>query len=119
MTELTDQDYFDKTVKHIIAQGDACKNKSGSCVYRNGSKSCAVGYWIPEGHPAESETGSVDSLVDTYPDLKGVAWPDTEHGVYLALELQRLHDDNIVGTEAFEKGVACIKSEFKQVGILL
>jgi hypothetical protein len=113
MTELTNQEYFDKTVKHIIAQGDACMNNSGcDCVYRNGTKSCAVGYWIPEGYVAENETGCIGALLYNFPELKGIAWPDTEDGYDIACSLQNLHDEDIVGTEYFEKEVNKIKFRF-------
>jgi hypothetical protein len=111
MTELTNQDYFDKTINHIVQQGDACMI-GPHCAYRNGTKSCAVGYWIPEGHMANMSTGGVGSLVGKYQDLKGVAWPDTKNGIHLARALQWLHDENIVGTDLFEKEVNKIKFRF-------
>jgi hypothetical protein len=112
MTKLTEQDYFDKTVNHMVQQGDACM-LNGFCVYRAYSKSCAVGYWIPEGHPAEGEVGGVDSLVNGYSDLEGVAWPATENGIALAGRLQNLHDKDVVGTEDFVEEVDNIRSRFK------
>jgi hypothetical protein len=116
MTELTNQEYFDKTVKHIIAQGSACKlyNESGShCLFKCGSKRCAIGYWIPEEHPILHYTyGGMDTLAKHFPELEGVAWPNTEHGYDLACSLQFLHDLDIVGRKIFEERVNGIKEMY-------
>jgi hypothetical protein len=44
------------------------------CVYqtRNGANRCAVGCFIPDGHPGLKHEGDVESLLTEYPDLKTI-----------------------------------------------
>jgi hypothetical protein len=93
MKTLTMQQYFTETVTYLRTQ-QRCVGDSGACTYLNASGNrCAVGYWLPDGHEALSRLGGIRMLADDYPDLAGVAWPDTERGVDLAYKLQDLHDD--------------------------
>jgi hypothetical protein len=118
MTELTNKYYFDMTVAHIRNQGEACMTDSGLCVYRSGERTCAIGYWIPKGHKspsgllAEDTIGGIHSLRNEFPELEGIAWPDTEHGISLAMDLQNLHDADIVGTESFELNANKIEFDY-------
>lgn len=91
--KLDTQTYFTKTVEYLRTQPTRCVNEAGNCVLRNGKDNrCAVGYWIPDGHPSLSVTGSLSKLVEAHPELAGVAWPDTAEGIRLASALQGLHD---------------------------
>lgn len=87
------QDYFDETIRHLVEQGErSYDRKNEQCSYLNqeGLK-CAVGIHIPDGHDAQYETGDVYEL-EEYSDLAGAAWPDSDKGLLLAYELQKLHD---------------------------
>lgn len=90
--ELTMQRYYDETISYLLEQERAASDR-GHCFYltEDGNK-CAVGYWIPDGHPAQGVIMGVIGLAEIYPDLKGVAWPDHPDGLVLASKLQALHD---------------------------
>jgi hypothetical protein len=92
MSTLTMQRFFTETVDYLRTQ-TRCVNDAGGCVYEDGAGNhCAIGYWIPAGHKALTSTEAVGDLSANYPDLAGVAWPDTGHGLDLARNLQQLHD---------------------------
>ena len=94
MSTLTDQEYFTKTIAHLLTQGAPCIDDNGFCVYNNAEgMKCAVGYWLPEWHEAETTLGGMHALSTSYPELVGISWPDTVDGYALALELQMLHDN--------------------------
>lgn len=61
----------------------------GDCLYlsETGNK-CAVGCFIPDGHPAQSLRGGFTALRDQYPELLGIM-PLDDEGM---LTLQRAHD---------------------------
>lgn len=93
------QEYFDKTINHLRQQ-EARAYSNGACRYLalDGNK-CAVGLHIPDGHPAQHYEGSIETLIDDYPSLAGVAWPEGINGVALASLLQFLHDSIIYRNE--------------------
>lgn len=91
--ELTMQRYFTETVEYL--RGQETWSKYGeNCRYLHpttGNK-CAVGYWLPEGHPAEDLIMPVGNVIYKYPHLRGVVCPDSGAGANLAIYLQGLHD---------------------------
>lgn len=127
------QEYFTKTVDYLRQQEErcgiptpGCSADDFSCLYlRNDGNRCAVGYWIPDGHPAARSSTDVSGLASTYPELEGVAWP-AEHGVRsglnLARKLQCLHDMSLYRNDSGgglskegESQAKCIAEEFHLV----
>ena len=93
----TNQQFFNQVMLSLAAKERPCMNSSGHCVYENDSgEHCAIGDFIPEGHPAMKYEGNVDELYNDlswlYDDLKGIIFPDTANGLYLARQLQQFHD---------------------------
>jgi hypothetical protein len=89
------QRFFTETLTYLRTQKQ-CVSESGCCLYEDGAgNNCAIGYWIPAGHKALTIGAGVGYLSDKYPDLAGVAWPDTERGLELAKSLQPLHDNEV------------------------
>jgi hypothetical protein len=93
------QDYFDQTILHLLSQEEQCTGESGYCVYGDeAGNRCAIGYWIPDGHPSLDSIAEMDLsyLIRTYPELQAATIPDTgddtNTGYNLARDLQRLHD---------------------------
>ena len=113
-TTLTDQQFFDDTIAFILQQERQAAvpnpnyNPDGPddplvdtenpvfCLYRSPHGPCAIGRLIPDGHPALAEADEqgwqVGGILARFPNLAGVAWPDTHSGVQLAAKLQSLHD---------------------------
>lgn len=92
---------YNQTVEFLEKQGTRSvdDNRLKTCLYlsKNGNK-CAVGAWIPDGHPAQTLSGNVESLLDAHPDLfeengplfiKGLTTPET---VIVWQFLQKIHD---------------------------
>lgn len=83
-------------IKEALVKGNngykAFDVQRGSCVYLapDGNK-CAVGCFIPDGHPAQKYPGGVKSLVYEFPDLcrKLPLHPSSLH------LLQNIHDNGI------------------------
>lgn len=82
------QGIFDKVVKHLLtqnrkAQADTMMGRT-MCMYLtpDGNK-CAIGCLIPDGHPGQSQEGTVHDLFKAHPDLAEMlgAYLDTE-GAY-------------------------------------
>jgi hypothetical protein len=103
---LTLQTYFTETINHLEKQG-VRGFEDDICAYRDADgNACAVGYWIPDGHPAlekyaeDSGFGTrgkhnnltVHELVEFFPDLRDIIAPPGEEGLGLAADLQSLHD---------------------------
>lgn len=88
-----EQEYFDKTLRHLVAQGKRAYEDGQGCRYwtPEGLR-CAVGCHIPDGHEAQFASGGIPCLRTRFPELAGVAWPNTEQGSWLAAMLQQLHD---------------------------
>ena len=56
----TTRDLIDYVRNHLVAQGERCANERGTCRYRFGTKSCAVGCLIDDDlYSEELEGGSV------------------------------------------------------------
>ena len=96
---MTNQEIFDKVHQHLLTQQSAAI-EDGSCAYRAGAKSCAVGALIPDClYTPEIEGASVAALInqgDTYPHhplgyaLKHVGFTPEQYT--LLRDLQRVHD---------------------------
>lgn len=98
---LTEQFYYDTTVEYLrspnsraIGVAATCFDSKEQCLYLNdkGLK-CAIGLWIPDGHPAQRSTDLIFGLARDWPELTGTAWPDTKYGLDLGNALQVVHDD--------------------------
>ena len=89
---ITPQKYFDKASNHLREQGKQAFSKDfDQCLYltSDGLK-CVVGSFLPHGHEAQDAGGDVEDLALHYPELKGVAWPESD--INLADQLQSIHD---------------------------
>tara|TARA_Y100001938_G_scaffold149998_1_gene239122 strand:- start:4158 stop:4556 length:399 start_codon:yes stop_codon:yes gene_type:complete len=66
------QDAYDQTVAHLEKQGEQAQNtNSAACVYLSDSgQKCAIGAFIPDGHPAQNSRGCVKKLFHRFPSLK-------------------------------------------------
>ena len=95
--DMAMQEYFDKTIEHLASMPHRAMRENGygsqGCSYltEEGLK-CAVGFHIPDGHPAQSSDAGVGYLAKACPDLAGIAWPNRYRGIDLAEALQSLHD---------------------------
>lgn len=91
--ELTEQFYYDTTVEYLRSPNSYALSGEDKCLYLNeqGIK-CAVGLWIPDGHEAQKSIHNSLAIAEKWPDLAGVAWPDTKRGLNLVALLQMLHD---------------------------
>lgn len=93
---ITEQEYFDRVCERLRDGTGPAIHTHGAfrlCVYLTPHcLKCAVGIFIPDEHPAQHYVGGVLSLAETFPDLKGVAWPATRDGLELAEVLQQTHD---------------------------
>lgn len=86
---MTRQEIFDKVVDRLFdGTGQAIKNLACSYFDDRGRK-CAVGIFIPDGHPAQKYVGNVEELLRTYPDLPD---PLIFDNFALLQSLQRVHD---------------------------
>lgn len=102
------EEAYIKTVVFLENQGRRSVEESrrSACVYLspNGDK-CAVGAWIPDGHPVQKLTGNVNALVRSYPDLFEEGGPLFIHDVSIAetvgfwLQFQKVHDTSDSLTE--------------------
>lgn len=97
---MTLQEIFDKSISHMLAQGSQ-SIANGSCKYRSGKKSCAIGCLFPDSvYKKEFDTNTnsaVNILVQDSPDfdfaLKSVGI-DTSNvkTINLLEDLQNIHD---------------------------
>lgn len=78
-------------IKHIEKnfKGKAYDCNEFSCMYKTGKKKCAVGLFIPDGHPGQKVNGSVGLLLSSYPDLEKYM----PMGLIFLKELQDVHDN--------------------------
>lgn len=92
MLNGTLKEYFDSTAAHLNALPHRAGN-GASCEYLadDGTK-CAVGCHIPDGHDAQYFSGDALDMINSYPDLDGVAVPLGNDGHILAMLLQAIHD---------------------------
>lgn len=90
---LSQQAIFDKVWQHFVVE----KNPRATQKYHNVDRcayltpdghKCAVGIFIPDGHPAQQFVGSASTLLGEYPDLRRIL---NGHGSFLN-NLQSAHD---------------------------
>ena len=91
---LTKQQIIDKI--NTDFNGQAINYDTGQCMYKftdesGECKKCAIGLFIPDGHPSQEEFMSVDELLDEYPDLWD-SMPIDDIGFLTAF--QEVHDHN-------------------------
>lgn len=119
-TNADRQDYFDKTVTHLLSMKERAIIDAGTadeaCCYltSDGGLSCAVGIHIPtKVYDREMEEFSIDEL-QSWKGYEGVIVPLGEMGLELACDLQGIHDKpenwnqseagmNMTGSAAFKK----------------
>lgn len=71
------------------------------CVYKTSdNKKCAIGCFIPDCHPGQSETGGVSHLLNMYPDLKKMMPSFDEEKLML---FQKFHDQNLYNIISVEE----------------
>src|SRR5690554_5370121 len=104
---MTNQEIFDQTIRHLIAQGRPALGPS-DCAYRSvdGLK-CAAGYWIKDEHyDPELEDKTLSNPV-VYGALLDSGFP--EESLPLLHTLQVLHDSSPNWDSAFSfKDVASL-----------
>ena len=67
----TNQEAFDKVVRHLVAQGRPAINANGSCAYLSeDGRKCAAGCLIPEDVINLDFGGTWPELRATYPNLE-------------------------------------------------
>lgn len=78
----------DKVIAHIEEnfKGKAYNRQSNRCFYKKGNKKCAIGLFLPEGHPGQKSTRVVYELLLQYPELKKYIPVSDSYG------FQRIHD---------------------------
>ena len=85
---MTDQELFDRVAAHLLKQKERSVANGGTCLYRNGGLSCAIGALIPEDRYREEMEGQgVTLLLMGYPDL-----PFAGCDISLMRSLQNMHD---------------------------
>lgn len=89
MTDLTDQQIFDKVVNHLRTQGYA-----GSCSYRTpDGKKCAIGCLIDDEHYSPKFEGYTAEWEPISSALRASGIPtDSKKTCDLLLNLQQIHD---------------------------
>ena len=87
---MTDQEFFDRVVTHLVEQGGRAGDRN-VCMYRAPSGfTCAVGCMIPDDmYRAAMEQKHVCTLLTAYPELKPFM---SNPG--LAVALQSVHDSD-------------------------
>lgn len=91
---ITEQEFFDKTVRHLVKQGRPARNYAHggdgpACRYRYGKLKCAVGCHIPDRvyHEKMDEGINVQRLLERFPVLNKYV-----PNILLARRLQNAHD---------------------------
>ncbi len=90
--------------------GKPAKNKDGICLYKaNGGNRCAIGCFIPDGHPALKSRLAIADLLGEFPDLaKHLPFKGTK-----ALEIfQNAHDG--VGSNGYSDVHKSVKAFLKE-----
>lgn len=91
---ITDQVFFNKTIRHFVEQGEQASPNCGGCFYRYTTPTgkvlkCAIGVHIPDAeYQHEMEGHSVTPLLTDFPKLKAYVTNTT-----LAKSLQAVHDN--------------------------
>lgn len=102
------QEVFNKVARALKKQGSQARGPvSGwsaygfvpgayGCVYlTQDGRRCAVGHLIPDGHPGLQVEGSLNGLLDLYPDLREILEiEDEEDDLAFLSSLQEAHDDS-------------------------
>jgi hypothetical protein len=92
---LTDQEFFDQSVRHIIKQGKPSVNDMGSCKLRgvDGTK-CVVGHFIPDDkYESSMEDGRFNHLLiklEVVPEADKCEYQ--QRWIYLISRMQFCHD---------------------------
>ena len=93
------QEIFNKVARALKKQGSQAYENG--CVYlTQDGRRCAVGHLIPDGHPGLQVEGSLNGLLDLYPDLREILEisPELDSEGYSDLaflsSLQEAHDDS-------------------------
>lgn len=90
---MTDQEFFDKTITHLLKQGkqSIVPSASNTCMYRGpDNTSCAIGCHIPdEMYSSGMENLRVSALFKTFPKLRKIFQGLSNH---LLHDMQFFHD---------------------------
>ena len=88
------QEIFNKVARALKKQGSQAYENG--CVYlTQDGRRCAVGHLIPDGHPGLQVEGSLNGLLDIYPDLREILEiEDEEDDLAFLSSLQEAHDDS-------------------------
>lgn len=113
---MTDQEFYDKTIAHLVKQGKRAYIEGKGCLYRGPEgTTCAVGFHIPDEYYAPSmEARPAKEVLRNFPSLQPLV-PYT----YLASQLQTLHDTDGHWEEGglSSKGKSYAKTIAKQHGL--
>lgn len=87
------QEIFDRVSKHLLTQMRHARDDRGCRYITSSGDRCAIGCLIPDNHPGLNITGSVNTLLQMCPDLKGLwdvyGYLDTT----FLNDLQKVHDN--------------------------
>jgi len=89
----TTRDLINYVRNHLVAQGERCANERGNCLYKCGTKSCAVGCLIDDDlyrPDFEGNSAMHDSVVMAIQITHRIALSDEQ--LYVLLRLQFIHD---------------------------
>lgn len=103
------QTAFNRVWNHLRTQRKrAMLDDESGCAYLapDGSR-CAIGVFIPEGHPAQGYEGTVGWLMEEHPDL----FEDGCHSGFLS-ELQEVHDGADTRRPKFRQRLIDVANEY-------
>lgn len=88
------QTAFNRVWNHLRTQR-ACANRGVECLYLDETtgRKCAIGVFIPDGHPAQRCAGAVTRLRDRYPEV----FEERNGDLTFLRELQNVHDEAWAG----------------------
>lgn len=113
------QEWFNKTVIHLLKMKRRARGKAGHCTYMNDrGEQCPIGHHIPDDHPALTEEVGMElpALLKVWPALSLEVLPNEAEdrfvgeGFNLACSMQEIHDDfRSWGSEGFTNYAALLE----------
>lgn len=87
---MTEQEFFDKTIRHFIKQGKPALDRNGDCQYQTSTGlQCAIGCHIPDSvYQPEMEGHGSYELIKDFPEVTQYL----SDNQYLVSSLQDCHD---------------------------
>lgn len=89
---LAKQEFFDKAAVHLLTQKTRAWNGMTCSYLAEDGKKCALGIFIPDGHPAQKTTAPISVLFFLYPDLRKIFELEFPGMFSFLEELQSIHD---------------------------